>query len=173
MKINSGWFDNFIIAGFILLISIMFIPFSSCSKKESSPPVVKGCIDKNSLTYNANANQDDGSCTYASDAFIGVYNVQDTVYDPYTHAFIYSTYILTIQKSTGSSIMNIININNIGSTNTAPSGTSSTLLQLPSQVYHQTATTISGTFHLNADTLTFALTTVGGDDVTISGKGIK
>ncbi len=157
----------------ILIISIMFLHFSSCSKKDSNPVIVKGCMDINSLHYNANATQDDGSCTYASDAFIGVYNVQDTVYNPYTDSSYYASYTLTIQKTTGSSTLNIYNINDIGSTNTAQSGSSSTVLQLPNQAYHQTAITISGTFHLISDTLTFALTTVGGDNITIKGKGIR
>jgi hypothetical protein len=160
------------ILNLILIIGWVTINIISCKKKDTTP-VVKGCIDKNSLNYNANATQDDGSCTYASDAFIGVYNVQDTVYDPYTHLFYYATYLLTIQKGTASSTLNIYNINNIGSTNTAQSGSSSKVLQLPNQIYHQTVVTISGTFYLNVDTLTFALTTIGGDNITITGKGIK
>ncbi len=40
-------------------LTFFIITLSSCKKK-----AVKGCMDPNSLTYNAKATVDDGSCTY-------------------------------------------------------------------------------------------------------------
>jgi len=49
----------------LAMAGIIALSITSC-KKDDEATKVKGCMDPNSLTYNPNAVEDDGSCTYAS-----------------------------------------------------------------------------------------------------------
>lgn len=52
----------------LLLFIAVSISFTSCKKEP-------GCMDPNSLTFNADAQEDDGSCVYAFDLAQGTWNI--------------------------------------------------------------------------------------------------
>ena len=52
----------------LLLFIVVSISFTSCKKEP-------GCMDPNSLTFNADAQKDDGSCVYAFDLAQGTWNI--------------------------------------------------------------------------------------------------
>ena len=49
-------------------ICIIVLTFTSCTKEP-------GCMDPNSMTYNSEAQKDDGSCIYAYDIAQGIWNI--------------------------------------------------------------------------------------------------
>ena len=61
---------------FLSLIGLVLL-FSSCSDDE-----VLGCTDSQSSNFNPDANEDDGSCVFDRDAFIGEYLGTFTCQDP-------------------------------------------------------------------------------------------
>ena len=71
----------------ILMLSGVLI-FSSCSKNSSTPAVL-GCTDPCSAVYNADATEDDGSCTYGYITEFTDSSIPDTVYFPGQTARLY------------------------------------------------------------------------------------
>ncbi len=51
-----------------MTLALFALTFTSC---DSDP--IRGCMDANAENYNADAEEDDGSCSYARDKFIGSY----------------------------------------------------------------------------------------------------
>jgi hypothetical protein len=56
---------------FALFLGIVLVAVPSCKKD------VEGCTDPDAENYNAEANIDNGGCTYARDKFLGAYNVNE------------------------------------------------------------------------------------------------
>jgi|GEM_PF-2167607 len=50
-----------------------------CLLLASSCDEIEGCTDPSSLNYDQDATLDDGSCLYVADAYVGTYQVTDTV----------------------------------------------------------------------------------------------
>jgi len=61
----------------VLLVSLSII-VSSCKKEDEvvvEPIIINGCTDLTAMNYFSNANSDDGSCIYAYDMAIGIWNI--------------------------------------------------------------------------------------------------
>ncbi len=54
-----------------LIYLLLLVGFIACSSEEEP---VRGCIDPDSDNYNPNATEDNGSCTYLRDIYLGSYD---------------------------------------------------------------------------------------------------
>ncbi len=156
---------------FIAITLIASIALYSCKKKTDTSMVVKGCMDSSSLNFNPNATQDDGSCTYPRDAFVGLWNISDTATRTSPVTTYYTTYILTIQKGSGTTGIKIINFNNQNDTLTAT--VNGTMASIPNQFagFGSSGNTISGNMNLAGSGIYYYTTYIDHDTWNIHGAG--
>ena len=57
----------------ILVISAFTVLFSSCSEKE----IKQGCTSSESINYDSEAEEDDGSCVFPADKLLGTWNATE------------------------------------------------------------------------------------------------
>lgn len=80
----------------ILLASLAIAP--GCSTK-------KGCTDAAATNYDSDAKDDDGSCTYAADMFVGNYSGSETVRKASDNSLVETrNVVFTIEKADNSKI---------------------------------------------------------------------
>jgi hypothetical protein len=136
------------IIGTTLVASMLFIGTStltSCAKQ--------GCTDSTANNYDADAKEDDGTCTYDRDAFIGTYSVSEICSGtPFS-------YNITISESSANTVT--VTLGNFGDYSVTVNGTvSGTNLVIASQTVDVTgdAYTFAGTGSLNGNVLTINYT---------------
>ena len=82
----------------VLLVSLSII-MSSCKKEDevvAEPIIINGCTDLTAMNYLSNANSDDGSCIFAYDLAIGIWNI-DPDCEEYTIPVVGTTIALNDQ----------------------------------------------------------------------------
>lgn len=91
----------------LILIGLMFTVVLSSCKKE-------GCIDPTAVNYSADADVDDGSCTYPApdprDEFLGTYLVTDSMWLGGSFYEV-KTYVLSV--TTGGTVSDTVYLNNL------------------------------------------------------------
>jgi len=136
---------RFKVIGLASLLLFGLSTLQSCKKE--------GCTDSAANNYDEKADEDDGSCTYDRDAFIGSFSSQEACNSGNF------SYTMTIANSSTSKAAIILN--NLGDFGQAVTGTvTGTSLTIASQTItvQGTAVTISGTGALNGNTLTINYT---------------
>lgn len=138
MKISQINFKN--ILGATAAAAMLFIGAStitSCGKK--------GCTDAEATNYDADATEDDASCTFLRDQYLGTYNMTDQCTSVSSGPF---TYVLTITEGTGSKLkINLVKLSNY------------------------TSLTCEATVTANGFTITNFPFTSGGDSFVFNGAG--
>lgn len=133
------------IIGTTLVATMLFVGTStltSCGKK--------GCTDQTANNYDVDATEDDNTCTYDREQFIGTYSVTESC------ASGNYTYSLTISEASQNTVTVVLtNLGDFQSTtlNATVSGTSLTIASQTVDV-SGTSVTFSGQGALNGSTLT-------------------
>lgn len=99
-----------------------------------------GCTDPTATNYDDKADNDDGTCTFERDLFLGTYN---NIIESCDNISPSAPYSITISASSSNTVT--VNISNFGNTSVTVNGTvSGTSLSIPSQTF----TDSFGTFTL-------------------------
>ncbi len=160
MKISQITFKNII--GATAASAMLFMgatTFTSCAKQ--------GCIDETANNYDADAKEDDGTCTYDRDAFIGSYSVNEICSgSPFS-------YTITIAEASANTVS--VTLSNFADYNVTVNGTvSGNTLSIASQIVDVTgdAYTFAGSGTLNAEgttlTINYTATFNGTTDVCVA-----
>ncbi len=97
-KMQLEFAKNLRFIGLAILTSAMTLTYTGCK--------TEGCTDPTATNYDEKADDDDGSCTYERDAFIGTYN------NSTDNCISGTSFNMTIDEGAGST--NQITINNFG-----------------------------------------------------------
>jgi hypothetical protein len=117
---------------FLMMAVATTISLTSCK--------TDGCTDPTATNYDDKADNDDGTCTFERDLFLGTYN---NIIESCDNISPSAPYSITISASSSNTVT--VNISNFANTDVTVNGTvSGTNLTIPSQTF----TDIDGTFIL-------------------------
>lgn len=167
MKISQINFKN--VMGATAAAAMLFMgatTFTSCGKK--------GCTDAEATNYDADATEDDASCAFLRDQYLGTYNMTDNCTSVTSGPF---TYVMTIEEGSGSKLkINLVRLSDYTSLSCEATVTTSGFT-ITNYTYTSGGSTFvfNGAGTLNGSSLTIGYTILidGTTTDTCSGSGIK
>ena len=133
---------------FLMMAIATTISLTSCK--------TDGCTDPTATNYDDKADNDDGSCTYERDLFLGTYN---NIIETCTGVNPSAPYSISITASSTNTVT--VNISNFGNVDVTVDGTvSGTSLSIPSQTFTDSlgTFTLAGNGSTNATGTTLTMT---------------